>query len=156
MGYKQELDALQRWVFKTAGLQSHRLSEAPPKVARPVILWEGPNRRKGENLGRYEYTKTVSQYGTLYVSNLDQLADLLDKLETDLGNRDEWLPMFESDQAGAQQIGKLRNVRLDLNTNETVNMNFTVRYEVIYSRTRPAEAPNATKVSTKTTLTEGG
>lgn len=149
MGYSQEIDALGRWVYQTAGLQSHRLSSAPPKVARPVILWEGPNRRKGQNLGRYKYIKRVSQYGTLYVDNLDQLADILDKLEQDLAARDEWLPIYETDQANAAQIGKLRNVDIEVNSSETVNINFSIRYEVIYSRPEPAEAPHATTVTNK-------
>lgn len=156
MGYLEEIDALGRWIYQTAGLPSHRLSSAPPKAARPVILWEGPNRRKGQNLGRYKYLKRVTQYGKLYVDNLDQLAELLDKLEKDLAARDEWLPMYETDQVGAPQIGKLRNVDIEVNSSESVDINFGIRYEVIYSRPEPDEAPNATKVSNKLHLTEGG
>lgn len=149
MGYKEELDALGRWVYQVAGLRSHRLSAAPPKVARPVILWEGPNRRKSQNLGRYEYLRSMTQYATLYVDSLDQLSDLLDKLEKDLADRDDCLPMFESDQSDALQIGQLRKVEIELNSSQTLNINFAIRYDVVYSRTRPAEAPHATTVVTK-------
>jgi hypothetical protein len=149
MGYLQEVDALQRWVWQTAGLKSHRLSAAPPQVARPVILWEGPNRTKGQNMGRYHYTRRTSQFGKLYVNNLDQLADLIDRLETDLANRDEWLPIYETDQAAAPQIGKLRSVQIDVSTTEVVDVPITIRYEVIYSRPEPAAAPNATYVGNK-------
>jgi hypothetical protein len=149
MGYKEELDALGRWVYTTAGLQSHRLSEAPPQVARPVILWEGPNRRKGQDLGNYSFLRRVSQYGTLYVKNLDQLAESVDKLEKDLAERNDLLPMYESDQVGALQIGWLKRVELDLNTTETVNIPIIIRYEVTQDRLIPEEAPAAVTVVTK-------
>jgi hypothetical protein len=149
MGYKEELDALGRWVYKTAGVQSHRLSSAPPKVARPVILWEGPNRRKGRDLGNYSFIKSISQYGTLYVDSLDQLAEILDKLEDDLAKRNNLLPMFISDQAEADAIGWLKQVELDLYTTETVNIPIVIRYDVTQGRTLPEEAPPAVKVVTK-------
>ncbi|WP_332648893.1 hypothetical protein [Lysinibacillus sp. 54212] len=156
MGYLQELEALARWVYQVTEVTSHKLSEAPPKVARPVILWEGPSRRKGENLGRYHYTKRASQYGTLYVKDLDQLGSLIDKLEKNLMDRDEWLPMFESDQANARQIGKLYKVEIDFNNTQSTDMPFTIRYEVIYSRPIPEAAPAATHVGNKVKIIEGG
>jgi hypothetical protein len=149
MGYLQEIDALGRWVYQVAGLKSHRLSAAPPQVTRPVILWEGPNRRKGQNLGRYHFIRRTNQYGKLFVNNLDQLADIMDKLEKNLADRDEWLPIYESDQANAKQIGKLRKVEIDFNSSETVDINFSIRYEVIYSRPEPAAVPAATAVTNK-------
>ncbi|MED3571960.1 hypothetical protein [Cytobacillus praedii] len=155
MGYLQELDALGRWVFSVAKLKSHRLSAAPPQVARPVILWEGPTRTKGENLGRYHFTRKTSQYGVLYVSNLDQLADLMDKLEKDLGDRDEWLPIFETDQPNAVQVGKLRKVQIEFNTTQAVNIPIIIRYEVTYSRPTPVKAPAAVSVGNKIKLGGG-
>lgn len=154
MGYAQEIDALQRWVYTAAGLTSHRLSNAPPKVARPVILWEGPNRTKGQNLGRYHYTRITSQYGKLYVNDLTQLADLIDKLEINLAEKDEWLPIYETDQPGAVQVGKLLNVRLEVGTANTVDLPITIRYEVIYNRTIPDPAPPATYVGTRIDTTK--
>jgi len=147
VGYKEELDALGRWIFKTAGLKSHRLSEAPPQVSRPVVLWQGPNRRNGRSLGNYSYLRRISQYGTLYVSSLDQLAEVLDKLEKDLAARNDLLPMYETDQAGSKQIGWLTQVQLDLNTAETVDIPIVVRYEVVQDRIRPEEAPAAINVT---------
>jgi hypothetical protein len=149
MGYKEELDALGRWIYKTAGLLSHRLSEAPPKVARPVVLWEAPTRRNGRQLGNYGFIRTVGQYGVLYVKNLDQLAELLDKLEKDLAERNDLLPMYASDQAGAAQIGWLKNVQLEHNTAQSVDVPIVVRYEVVQDRLMPEEAPAAVKVVTK-------
>jgi hypothetical protein len=149
MGYTEELDALGRWVYGTAGIQSHRLSSAPPAVARPVILWEGPNRRKGQDLGNYSHIRRVSQYGTLYVDNLDQLAEILDKLEGDLAKRNDLLPVYANDQAGALQTGWLKKVEFDLNTTQSVNIPIVVRYEVIQDRPVPEEAPPAATVVTK-------
>lgn len=147
MGYKQELDALGRWVFQIAGLRSHHLSAAPPQVARPVILWEAPSRSRGRNLGNYHFTKTPTQYGKLYVNNLDELADLIDLLEKNLGDRFESLPVYESDKEGAAVIGRLRNVQFDTGTSQNVDIPITVRYEALYSRPTPEEAPAATKVT---------
>lgn len=149
MGYKEELDALGRWLFKTTGLRSHRLSSAPPQVARPVVLWEGPGRQKGRDLGSYSFIRTVSQYGKLYVNNLDQLADIIDKLEKDLADRSDLLPVFENDQAGAKQIGWLKQVVIEVTTSTVVDVPITVRYEVVQGRITPEEAPAATKVVTR-------
>lgn len=153
MGYKEELDALGRWVYKTAGLQSHRLSEAPPKVARPVILWEAPSRRKGRDLGNYSFLKSIAQYGKLYVASLDQLADLLDKLEKDLAERNDLLPMYETDQLGAKRIGWLTQVELEVGNATTVDVPIILRYSVQQGRLYPDEAPPAVTVTTK--LTQG-
>jgi len=149
MGYMQELDALGRWVFQVAGLKSHRLSAAPPQVARPVILWEAPSRTRGRNLGNYHYKKSTSQFGKLYVNNLSQLADLVDLLEADLGFKFEGLPVYESDQVGAQQVGTLRKVELDVSSSQVVDIPITIKYEVIYSRPLPLAAPGATRVETR-------
>lgn len=151
MGYKQEIDALGRWVFGVAGLRSHRLSAAPPQVARPVILWEAPSRVKGLNLGNYHYTKKTSQFGKLYVTHLDQLADLIDTLEKHLGDNYEALPIYESDQAAAAVVGYLRNVEFDISTAQKVDVPITVKYEAIYSRPLPEVLPAATKIFTKFT-----
>ncbi|MGG3803166.1 hypothetical protein [Metabacillus fastidiosus] len=149
MGYLQEIDALQRWVFQTAQLQSHRLSHSPPKVTRPVILWEGPSRNKGENIGNYHFTKRTSQFGKLYTNNLDELAILLDKLEKNIGDRGEWLPIFSDETASAVQIGIMRKVQLETSTAATIDFPFSLRYEVIYKRKMPEPVPNATSVTNK-------
>lgn len=156
MGYKQEIDALGRWVYQVAGLASHRLSSAPPKVARPVILWETPTRTKGDNFGNYLYTRRTSQFGKLYVNTLDQLADLMDKLEKDLGDRNEYLPVYATDQAAAEQIGRLQKVQLDFNTSQNVDVPITIRYESVYSRPIPIDPGPATFIGTTFNLTEGG
>lgn len=149
MGYKQELDALGRWVYGVAGLKNHRLSAAPPQVTRPVILWEAPNRVKGQNMGSYHYTKRTTQYGKLYVNDLDELADLLDLLEKNLGDGFEWLPVYESEAENAAVIGKLRNVQIEAGTSQNTDTPFTVRYEVIYSRPIPQQAPHATSINNR-------
>lgn len=149
MGYKQEIDALGRWVFGVAGLRSHRLSAAPPQVARPVILWEAPSRAKGQNFGRYNFTKNTSQFGKLYVNNLDDLADLVDQLEKHLGDHDERLPIYESEAEDAPQVGWLRRVEIDLSTSQSVDVPITIKYEVTYSRPLPAEVPAATSITSK-------
>ncbi|WP_444506004.1 hypothetical protein [Cytobacillus kochii] len=148
MGYKQEIDALGRWVYKTAGLRSHRLSSAPPKVARPVILWESPNRRQGRYLGRYSFIRSISQYGTLYVDSLDQLAEVLDKLEKYLADYDNMLPLYESESLEAAQVGWLKQVELDVNTAQSVNIPIIIKYEATIGRPRPEEMPSAIKVVT--------
>ena len=155
MGYKQELDALGRWVYQKAGLRSYRLDSSPPKVARPVILWEIPNSTRGSALGNYAFTKKRSQFGKLYVGSLNQLADLMDLLEQTLADSYEYLPIHESDEPSAPIIGRLQRVQFDVGTSETLDVPITVRYEVIQYRTQEAEAPPATVVVTDANY-EGG
>lgn len=149
MGYRQELDALGRWVYNVAGLMNHALSAAPPQVTRPVILWEAPNRVKGQNMGSYHYTKRTTQFGKLYVNDLDELANLIDLLEKNLGDGFEWLPVYESEQEDAAVIGKLRNVQIEPGTSQNLDTPFTVKYEAIYSRPIPEPAPHATAINNR-------
>lgn len=155
MGYKQELDALGRWVYQTVGLRSYRLDNSPPKVSRPVILWETPNSVRGQALGNYAYTKRRTQFAKLYVNNLDQLAEIMDQLEQSLADRDDYLTVFESDQPNALPIGRMHRVQFETGTSETLDVPITVRYEVIQNRTRVADPPPAISVVTSTDY-EGG
>ena len=143
MGYLRELDALGRWVYGAAGLTGHRLSTAPPQVARPVILWEAQNRAGTTNLGNYHYTRRNSQYGVLYVNNLDQLARLVDALEKDLGRRLNMLPVFESDKAEAKVVGRLKKVSFEIGNTNTLDVPFTISYEATYERILPEVLPPA-------------
>lgn len=148
MAYLEELDALQRWIYGTAGLTSLRLSEAPPKVARPVILWEAPGRGRDRNLGRWTYVNRVQQYGKLYVTSLDQLASYQEALLGDLEEKVGVLSVYNSQGA---VIAKLKNVSIEFNTTQALDVPFIIRYEATYGRTRPAAAPAATRVVNKRT-----
>lgn len=155
MGNLQEIDALQRWVFQDAGLTSIKLKAAPPTVARPAILWETPQRGKAKNLNRYTYVVRVQQYGKLFVADFDQAADLQDKLLGGIEERYGVLPVYESDQADADKIAKLKAVTIDFGNSETLDIPITVTYEATYGRTKPEALPTATKVTTKTTTQYG-
>lgn len=151
MAYLAELEALQRWAYETAGLTSYRLSEAPPKVARPVILFEPPQRSRDRNLGRYTYVNRVQQYGKLFVQSLDQLADLQDKLQHDLEEKVGLLYVYDSNGA---PVTRLKNVEVVFNRSESLDVPFIITYEATYGRTKPTPAPAATKVANKITGTE--
>jgi hypothetical protein len=151
MSYIQELDAIGRWIKATASLNSMRLVEAPPKVARPIVLWEAPNRRTDRNISRYIYVKRTSQYATLYVKSLDQLGVIMDKLETNLEERVGVLPIYDSMNT---QIGLLKAVEIEFNNSENLNVPITVQYEATYSRVQPDPLPAATSVTNK--ITTGG
>lgn len=148
MGYIHEVDALGRWIKLTAGLNSFRLTEAPPKVARPVVLWEAPNRRKDRHVTRYVQVRRTAQYATLYAKNLDQLADIMDKLEADLLNREGVLNVYSDGTGTATQVGILKAVEIEFNNSTNLDIPFTIRYEAAYDVT-PEAAPPATKVYTK-------
>lgn len=155
MGYMQEIDALQRWVWTVAGLKSYRLTEAPPKIARPAIVWETPSRSQDRNIGRWQYVNKVKQYGKLYVTSLDQLYDLQDLLGMDLAEEAEerkkyinQLPVYSrSDQDGVI-IGQLREVYIFYNNGDGLDVPMRIEYEVTYKRNRQT-APPPTSVITK-------
>ncbi|XJZ25952.1 hypothetical protein ACF5W4_11120 [Bacillota bacterium Lsc_1132] len=149
--YVQEIDALQRWIYKAATLTSMRLQEAPPSVPRPIILWEMPQRSRMKNLNQYTYVVRVRQYGKLFVSSFDQAAIFQDKLLNDLEEKYGVLPVYESGQATALEVAKLKQVDITFNNSESLDIPLVVTYEITYGRTRPAAAPAAATV--KTTLT---
>jgi hypothetical protein len=145
-----ELEALQRWIKAAAGLNSMRLTAAPPKVARPVILWEAPQRSRDRNTSRYVFVNRVQQYGRLFAHNLDQLLDYQARLQLDLEDRENVLDVY--DGTGAV-IGKLKNVSVRFENADGLDVPFSVEYEAGYSRNRPAAPPPPTDVHTRTNVT---
>lgn len=146
MSYKAEIDALQRWLKSSAGLNSVRLKEAQTVVARPVILWETPNVVPGRRIDSYSYLKSVSQYGKLYVKSLDQLLEIQEAITVYLDESQNILPVYGSDGA---QVGHLKNVTIELKESETLDVPITVKYEAAYGRTRPADPGPAASVTIK-------
>ncbi|MEK4879333.1 hypothetical protein [Paenibacillus sp. FSL R5-0908] len=158
MSYQQELDALQRWIWSVASLKSYRLAEAPPKIARPAIVWEAPDRSQDRNLSRWQYVNKVKQYGKLYVTKLDQLIDLQDLLGMDLSEEDRTrgkyinqLPVYEHTGADAVIIGQLREVYIIFGNGESMDTPMRVEYEVTYRRNQTI-APPPTEVFTKVVM----
>jgi hypothetical protein len=148
--FEYELQAIQRWIKGAVGLNSMRLTAAPPKVARPVILWEAPQRSRARNTARYLFVNQVRQYGRLFAHNLDQLLDYQGRLQLDLEDRENVLAVY--DGTGAE-IGKLKNVSILFETDTGLDVPFRVEYEVGYARSRPAAPPPAVDVFTRTKVT---
>lgn len=150
MDYLKELAAIQTWIKAAAGLNSYRLKEAKPKVARPVILWEIPSRSKDRNLSQYLYVNKVRQYGKLFVSSLEEADRIQEDLTKDLEDRYNIIPIMD----GVNTIARLKAVQLEFNEANGLDIPFSVVYEVTYSRTRPQDPPPATKVGTKVTVNQ--
>lgn len=149
MGYTQEIDAVQRWLYGTARLPSYRLEAAPPKLARPVVVWEAPSRQTARNLSRWQYVKKVTQFGKIYVADLAQLLKYQDLLEKDLEERVNQLPVFDTEGQAGVVVGQLRDVQLIFDhTESTLDIQLRVSYEATYSRTREI-APPPTDVYTR-------
>lgn len=148
--FEYELLAIQRWIKGAVGLDSMRLTAAPPKVARPVILWEAPQRSRDRNTSRYKFVNRVRQYGKLFAHNLDQLLDYEARLQLDLEDQENVLAVY--DGAGAE-IGKLKNVAIFFETDTGLDIPFRVEYEIGYARSRPAAPPPPTDVYTRTNVT---
>lgn len=145
MDYLKELEAIQTWVKSVAGLNSYRLAEAKPKVARPIILWETPSRNRERNISRYQYVNKVRQYGRLFVSSLDEALRVQEALIKDLEEKVGIIPIMEN----GERIALLKAVEIEFTDSENLDIPFNISYEVTYGRTRPADAPNATTVTTK-------
>lgn len=143
--YLKELEAIQTWIKATAGLNSVRLKEASPKVARPVILWETPSRGKARNLSQYVYVQKVRQFGRLFVSSLEELLKVQEQLSGDLEEKNNVIPV----KSGVDIIGYLKAVAIEFNDSERLDVPFNISYEVTYGKAKPAEAPPATKVGIK-------
>lgn len=148
MDYLRENEALQIWIKAAAGLSSYRLKDAKPQLARPVILFETPSRGKSTNLGRYKYTIPVKQYAKLFVNSVEQAHEVQENLIKDLEERVGVLPIYGDDKQPLAGIN-LKAVVIDFEQGEQLDIPFTISYEATYSRTKPAEAPPATTVSSK-------
>lgn len=149
--YLREIDALGRFLVKAANLKSMRLTDAPPTVTRPVVLWENPHRGRSRNLNRYDYIVRVQQFGKLFVHNFNQAAEIQDKLLTYLEELVGNLEVYENDQS-LKVVGLLKQVTIEFSNTETLDIPINVTYEATYSRTRPAEPPPATIVNTRITV----
>lgn len=144
--YLAELSNIQRWVKATIGINSYRLTTAPPQLPRPVILWEAPSRARDRSITRWIYVNKVIQYGKLYVSSIDQLADAEDKLITDLEERMGVLPIIRED---GTVLALLKRCEIAFNTAENLSVPFNIAYEATYTRVKPPNAPNATYVGNR-------
>lgn len=147
-----ELEAITRWV-KSMGLNSMLLSTAPPKVARPVILWETPQRNRLRNNSRYSFVNQVRQYGRFFAADLRQLLAYQSRLQLDLEDRENILDVYDGT---GTVIGKLRNVSVRFENGEGLDSPFSVEYEASYQRIRPAEPGPATTVTTRTVVPPPG
>lgn len=148
MDYLKELEAIQTWIKAVAGLNSYRLKEAKPKVARPVILWETPTRSKDRNLSAYQYVNKVRQFGRLFVSSMEEAIDVQEKLLKDLEEvKLGCIPIMDQ----GQRIAYLKAVVIEFDEADGLDIPFNIQYEVTYGRPRPAEAPNAGTVGVRTT-----
>jgi len=136
-----ELKALQTWIKQVAGLNSWRHNENSSKLPRSVVIFDTATRGTITNLSRYEYTVPVRQYGRMSVPSVDEAVKYQGKLQIDLGEKCNVLPVIE----GENIIRKLRNVQLDFYGNDLEGQ-FSINYEVTYTRDKPPEAPHATEV----------
>lgn len=147
--YFQELDALQRWLYSVAGLTSMRLTVAPPKVARPIVLWEAPSRRRDRNINRFQYVNQVRQFGKLYAADLMQLLEYQDRLHTDLEERNGILPIYDKEGPAGVVIGHMKAADLEFTESPVLDVPFSIRYEVTYTRTRPPAPPQPVEVHSR-------
>lgn len=145
MEYLKELEVIQTWIKAAANLNSYRLAEAKPKVARPIILWETPSRSRDRNISRYQYVVKVKQYGRLFVKDLEDALRIQELLIIDLEEKVGLLPIMDGDNL----IGRLKEIKIEFTDSEDLDIPFSISYEVTYGRTRPTEPPAATTVSTR-------
>lgn len=147
MDYSKELTAIQTWIKSVTGLNSYRLSEAKPKLSRPVILWEVPSRSRDRNISRYVYVNKVRLNGRLFVKSLNSANSIQEQLIKDIEEKVGLLPIMDN----GVQVALLKAVTIEFSESDSLDIPFSITYEVTYSRTRPAEPPAATTVVTKIT-----
>lgn len=149
MNYEKELDTIQTWLKSTAGLNSWRRNVAPPKLPRPVVVWDAPHRGRAKSLSRYKYVQTVSYYGKLYVNSLDETLRLQDTLVTDLEDRTGLLEVLDENK---KHLAWLKEVEITFQDTEGLDVPFTLKYEVTYGRKKPIDPPSPIKVTTKVSV----
>lgn len=144
--FYNELESITRWVKSATGLTSLLLSTAPPKIARPVILWEAPLREPLRNNSRYAFVNRVRQFGKLFAANHKQLLTYQGQLQLALEDNENIIAYYEDGEA----VGFLKNARITFETTDTLDVPFSIEYEAGYSRKRPEDPPPPRTVTTKT------
>lgn len=143
--YLKELSTIQTLFKSAAGLPSWRVAEMSPKLSRPVVLFEAPNRKKDRELSRESYVMRVQQFGKLYVTSVDNLATYQEQLITALEDACNLLEVMD----GEERIAYLKNVELEFEDTDTLDVTFSITYEATYGRPVPAAPPPATFVGTR-------
>lgn len=146
MDYELELQAVQKWLKTSAGLNSWRRAAAPPTLPRPVVIWESPYRGRTRHLNRYAYTQSVKYYGKLFINSLDEVLKLQNLLTEDLENRCGLLDVVGADGI---VVGFLKAAEIKFTETEGLDVPFTFSYEASYSRTKPKAIPPPNYVYTK-------
>lgn len=152
MTYIQEVEALQRWIYHLTSVRSFQLSDAPPKVARPVILWEIPGRSSGRRYDNFTRLKTSAQYGKLYVKSLAQYGEIISLLEKDLHNKNNELPVYSTSETSGTVIGSLIDVDFETGTAQNLDIPITIRYNAVHEQDRPDLPGPATAVFNRVTI----
>lgn len=150
MLYEYELKAVQRFIKQTAGLNSWRRSDTPPKLTRPVILWESPYSGRTSHLSRWAYRQSKKYYGKLFVNNVTECVSLQEKLTFGLENLCGVLPVL--DDKGTR-LGWIKEAVFEFNdASDSLDIPFTLSYVVAYTRTQPEPPPAARTVGTKVNI----
>lgn len=152
--YEKEIEAVQRWLKTTAGLNSFPVAKTPPKLTRPVVVLLTPFRGKDRNVDRYRYVNKVIQYGILHVADLAQGLALQDALSTTLEEAVGKIPVFGmvDDGQGGQvesKIAELFDGEIEYQNTQALDVPFQITYYVQYTRVRPVAPPPPTFVGTR-------
>lgn len=158
MCFEYELKAIQRFIKTTAGLNSWRRTAAPPKLARPVIIWESPYSGRTQHISRWTYQQNKKYYGKLYVNDVTECIRLQELLTFGLENLCGVLRVIDDN---GNRIGWIRDAVFEFNdASDTLDIPFTLSYEVSYARQKPEAPPTPRVIGTKVTVNykdqEGG
>lgn len=129
MEYVKELDTLQTWFKATAGLNSFRRG-TNLNLPRPVVLLDTPGRGRARHLTRYSYVQTVTWPCTLYVNSVEEAVSYQEALVTDIEDLCNVLEITEN----GKHVGWLKNVTVKFTDTDSLDVPFTITYEVAYKR----------------------
>lgn len=147
--YQKELDTISKWIYDTTGVPGLEITNDRSKRARPFILYEIPWRGRDRNITRYKYINRVRQYAKLFVRNATEALEIQEKLLKGIEDLDGILPVLD-DQG--EEIGLLKEVNIEFTDSQGLEINFTVNYEVTYSRPKPDPVPAATFVGQRVSV----
>lgn len=150
MNFEYELKAIQRFIKTTAGLNSWRRTATAPKLARPVVLWESPYSGRTQHISRWTYQQNKKYYGKLYVNDITECIKLQETLICGLEDLCGVLPVLDNN---GNRVGWIRDAVLEFNdASDTLEIPFTLSYEVTYARKKPEAPPAPRVIGTKVTV----
>lgn len=129
-----DLLSVRHWLYTVTGIVTEGL-DTPKDFERPVWFVEPPSHPlEPQRPGAYRARVTL--YAELLADTFENLRLAREKIDADLAERRWVLPYYDANQ---QQVGFLRECRLNFKKSDGLNLPIELKYLISIPYTAPAE-----------------